>query len=127
MIISCNCVVCYIGGCPRLLRSDRGTENARISFLQPFLRRHGQDSLAGENSYRYGKSVYNHICINLSAYIHCDCVHTKISISFQRVEVWWSSLKKWCLQWWINFFKANVQYNSLLNVITYNHAHILFI
>ena len=66
MIISCNCVVCYIGGCPRLLRSDRETENARISFLQPFLRRHGQDSLAGENSYQYGKSVYNQVCINLS-------------------------------------------------------------
>lgn len=70
-------------GCPVLVRADKGTENARVAFLQPFLRRDGTDSLAGVNSFRYGKSVNN-----------------------QRIEALWSMLRKWCLDWWIDFFKC---------------------
>ena len=48
-------------GCPKLLRADRGTENTKIAFMQPFLRRHGTDTLSGENSFRYGRSVHNQV------------------------------------------------------------------
>lgn len=41
--------------------SDRGTENTKIAFMQPFLRRHGTDSLSGEKSFRYGRSVHNQV------------------------------------------------------------------
>lgn len=48
-------------GCPRIVRSDRGTENSKIAFLQPFLRRNGQDTLAGEGSFQYGRSASNQV------------------------------------------------------------------
>lgn len=48
-------------GCPKLVRTDRGTENTKIAFMQPFLRRHGTDTLSGENSFRYGRSVHNQV------------------------------------------------------------------
>ena len=35
-------------GCPSIVRSDRGTENCNVAFLQPFLRRDGEDSFKGE-------------------------------------------------------------------------------
>ena len=47
-----------------LVRADRGSENAKIAFMQPFLRRHGTDSLSGEKSFRYGKSVHNQVIAN---------------------------------------------------------------
>ena len=50
----------YIG-CPRIVRGDRGTENSRLAFLQPFLRRNHVDRLAGINSFQYGKSVHNQV------------------------------------------------------------------
>ena len=50
----------YIGY-PRLLRCDLGTENSKLAYLQPFLRRNGTDPLAGEHSFRYGRSVSNQV------------------------------------------------------------------
>ena len=41
----------YIG-CPRIVRGDRGTENSRLAFLQPFLRRNHVDRLAGINCFQ---------------------------------------------------------------------------
>ncbi|XP_062515632.1 uncharacterized protein LOC134191084 [Corticium candelabrum] len=71
-----------IGGCPRVVRADRGTENTTIAFVQPFLRHYGTDSLAKTKSFWYGKSITN-----------------------QRIESWWGQLRKRCMQWWMNFFK----------------------
>ena len=48
-------------GCPRLVRADRGPENAKVAFLQPFLRQREQDGLAGEKSFQFGKSVSNQV------------------------------------------------------------------
>ena len=56
---------------PRRVRADRGTENGTISAIQRFLRRHHTDSFSGDKSFQYGKSVSN-----------------------QRIEAWWSFLKK---------------------------------
>lgn len=69
-------------GAPRIVRSDCGTENVNIAFMQPYLRHNHGDCFAGALSFRYGKSVTN-----------------------QRIEAWWSQLKKWCTQWWHELFK----------------------
>ena len=38
-------------GCPTLVRTDLGTENSTVAFLQPFLRRNGTDSLSSMKSF----------------------------------------------------------------------------
>ena len=50
-------------GCPTILRSDRGTENCNVAFLQPFLREACNDAFQGEKSFMYGKSTSNQVCI----------------------------------------------------------------
>ena len=68
-------------GCPRRVRADWGTENSVLRDLQRFLRRNHNDSLADEKSFVYGQSVAN-----------------------QRIEAWWSILRKKCAQYWMNVF-----------------------
>lgn len=51
-------------GVPRLMRTDCGTENTNISFIQPFLRRNHTDCYSGLNSFRYGKSVSNQVSVS---------------------------------------------------------------
>ena len=48
-----------IGGTPRIIRADGGTENVNIAALQRFFRRNGTDAIAGEKRFLYGKSVTN--------------------------------------------------------------------
>lgn len=67
---------------PKLVRSDRGTENVNVCHIQSYMRRLDNGPFGGENSFRYGKSVSN-----------------------QRIEQWWSYLKRNTTQSWINFFK----------------------
>jgi hypothetical protein len=50
----------YCIGCPRIVRADRGTENAKVSFLHPFLRYQAGDDFT-DNCFRYGKSVNNQV------------------------------------------------------------------
>ena len=71
-----------LSGAPRKIRADRGTENVHICSSQRFLRRHHIDACAGEKSFQYGRSVSN-----------------------QRIESWWSYLKKDTLEVWVNYFK----------------------
>ena len=44
-----------------ILRTDMGTENSNIAFLQPILRHHGVDDFSGSSSHRYGKSTSNQV------------------------------------------------------------------
>ncbi|XP_070538243.1 uncharacterized protein [Ptychodera flava] len=71
-----------IGFVPRVLRCDRGTENSALEYLQPYFRWNDSDDLAGINSFMYGKSTSN-----------------------QRIEAWWSNMRKQGADWWINYFK----------------------
>lgn len=71
-----------IGGTPRILRSDCGTENVYVAGIQQFLRLDSSDSFAAEKSFMYGKSTSN-----------------------QRIEAWWSQLRRGGTDWWIRFFK----------------------
>lgn len=67
---------------PCMLRTDRGTENVHLEKIQKYLRRNGNDMLAGENSFIYGRSTGN-----------------------QRIESWWAILRRQCTTYWINMFK----------------------
>lgn len=71
-----------IGGFPRKIVGDRGTENVYIAACQRFLRRHGNDPSSGHNSFQYGRSVSN-----------------------QRIEGWWSQLRRSSTDWWMTYFK----------------------
>ena len=51
--------------------SDNGTENSTVAGIQRFLRRHLTDALSRTESYMYRRSVAN-----------------------QRIEAWWSFLRK---------------------------------
>ena len=71
-----------VGGVPTLICSDMGTENATIKLLQAFFRTGDGDRFAGINSFIMGKSTAN-----------------------QRIESWWSILRKKGVQFWMSFFK----------------------
>lgn len=75
-------VVQSLGHVPRVVRSDLGTENKTLEFLQPLFRRECSDSFGGLKSFIYGKSSAN-----------------------QRIEAWWSLLRKGCIDWWMCMFK----------------------
>ena len=44
---------------PRLVRSDRGSENTILGGIQKYLHREHSDAIAGDESFRYGPSVSN--------------------------------------------------------------------
>ena len=75
-----------INGCPKLCRTDRGTENTIMAGMQCFFRRFGDDELSGKNAHRYGSSITN-----------------------QRIESWWAQLKKSWAFWWIQFFQKLIE------------------
>ena len=52
-------------GCPKILRTDPGTENSIVAIIQPALRHSGSDNFAGSNSHRYGKSPSNQVTVVL--------------------------------------------------------------
>lgn len=69
-----------LGGCPVTVRSDMGTENVTVERLQTRLT--AKYSASGRPKYIYGRSPAN-----------------------QRIEAWWSILRKHCSQFWINLFQ----------------------
>ena len=71
-----------LGGTPRIIRGDQGTENVNVAAMQRFFRSDDQDDFAGQKSFLYGRSVSN-----------------------QRIEAWWGFLRRSDTEWWINFFK----------------------
>ena len=71
-----------VGGLPRKVRSDDGTENSMVAAVHTFLRSSHSDEDAGLGCFLTGRSTAN-----------------------QRIEAYWSHLAKDGLGWWINFFK----------------------
>ncbi|RXM31045.1 hypothetical protein EOD39_17359 [Acipenser ruthenus] len=69
-----------LGGCPRIVRGDPGTENGHVRDFQRFLRRNVHDGMLIE-SYVEGASTAN-----------------------QRIESWWGFLRKECMEFWISLF-----------------------
>ncbi|KAL4231784.1 hypothetical protein ACF0H5_009360 [Mactra antiquata] len=70
-----------LGGCPRRLRTDLGTDNSSIKTMQLFLRRHHGDMYAGDKSYIAGASTHN-----------------------QRIEWFWGILRKHMAQFYMDLF-----------------------
>ena len=68
--------VSRVGGTACIIRADRGTENVHVECMQRFFRRLSQDDFAGDRSFMYGRSTSN-----------------------QRIEAWWSLLRKACTDW----------------------------
>lgn len=68
-----------LGYCPRLLRTDCGTENGIMADCQCFL-------INSENGHLYGTSTTN-----------------------QRIENWWSHCKRSFTAWVIDFFKQMIE------------------
>ncbi|KAB0804068.1 hypothetical protein PPYR_01038 [Photinus pyralis] len=72
-----------IGGCPRTVRADMGTENGLVKEIQINLRNQAltDDGHSLLPPFLYGKSTSN-----------------------QRIESWWSILRKHHSQFWLNLF-----------------------
>ena len=90
-------------GCPCILRMDRGTENVRVAEVQVALRMNHTDERAGVRSIIYGSSPTN----SVRPY---SFVSYKPSICFlvliQRIESWWSRLRRQKTHWWIENLKV---------------------
>ncbi|KAK7886502.1 hypothetical protein WMY93_026123 [Mugilogobius chulae] len=67
-----------IGGVPKLVRTDMGTENVVIRDIQRYLRSDDEDDRAGDGSYITGASNAN-----------------------QRIESWWGIIRKEGIESWI--------------------------
>ena len=89
-------------GCPRIVRSDCGTENVTLAAIQCSLRATHHDEYAAEKAHRYGSSPAN-----------------------QRIEGWWSFLKRSNSSWWISFFK-DMSESGLLNLVDTFHLKCLW-
>lgn len=76
---------------PRIIRADRGSENVNIAGIQRYC------SGNSNNSFIFGTSTSN-----------------------QRIECWWSSLRKSRIDWWINYFKDLRDRNIFDDGITYH-------
>ena len=48
-------------GTTKIIRGDKGNGNLNVAAIQRYFRRHGNDSMAGEKSFLYGKSVSNQV------------------------------------------------------------------
>ena len=79
----------HISGTARVVRADKGSENTYIATIQRYFRSLHDDSFSGDNSFIYGKSTSN-----------------------QRIESWWSQLRRNNADWWIRYFK-DLQYRGL--------------
>jgi hypothetical protein len=79
-----------VNGCPILLRTDCGTENGTMAAMQCYFRSGAHDEFAGINAHKYGSSHSN-----------------------QRIENWWSYLRRNRSSWWINFFKDQVEQGNI--------------
>lgn len=79
-------------GCPKIVRSDCGTENVTLAAMQCSLRALHTDEFAAEKAHRFGPSPAN-----------------------QRIKGWWSFLQRNRSSWWISFFK-DMSESGVLNL-----------
>ena len=70
------------GGTACILRANLGTENTSVAGIQRFLHNDSCDSFYKDKSFMYGRSISN-----------------------QRIEIWWSQLRRRCASWWMEHFK----------------------
>lgn len=90
-------------GCPLQTRTDCGTENGIIAGAQCYFRADDNAPFSGEQAHVFGTSPHN-----------------------QRIENWWSHLKKACTNCWIQFFKDTVDERQLSLVDEYTQECLWF-
>ncbi len=73
--------VTTLGACPLKVRADLGTENSHVEQMHCFLRANEAGDIP-RASFIYGSSNHN-----------------------QRIEAWWSLLRRSCSQFWMNVFQ----------------------
>lgn len=71
-----------LGGCPMTVRSDMGTENGTVEKMQTAIRQLFVTEENHKPAFIYGRSTSN-----------------------QRIESWWSVLRKQNAQYWMNLFE----------------------
>ena len=54
-------LVSFYVGVAKIIRGDKGNEKLNVAAIQRYFRCHGNDSMAGEKSFLYGKSVSNQV------------------------------------------------------------------
>ena len=54
-------LVSFYVGTANIIRGDKGNENLNVAAIQRYFRCHGNDSMAREKSFLYGKSVSNQV------------------------------------------------------------------
>ncbi|PKB99531.1 hypothetical protein RhiirA5_429527 [Rhizophagus irregularis] len=74
-------VVVFLGIIPHVIRADLGVEYNLMALVQMLVHENHNDVRAGSLSWRYGNSTSN-----------------------QRIEAWWSFLRKYISQFWIELF-----------------------
>ena len=103
-------------GCPSVIRMDKGTENVLVAAVQYALRSSHDDTFAGDKSFRYGSSPAN-IVRNMIHIAHKKHIY-RILFLMQRIESFWSHLRRHKTGWWIKALK--VHFNTQLQV---NHFY----
>ena len=68
-------------GCPKRIRGNRGTENIYIQQIQSIFSDSGSEFGSDETFFMYGRSTAN-----------------------QRIENFWSFLRRQLMEFWIGFF-----------------------
>ena len=81
---------------------DHGTENGLIATTQIMFRTQHSDDLSGANSIRYGKSPANVVSAKKQHFNYFFSLY----IAPQRIESWWSILRRHKTGWWIDTFKV---------------------
>ncbi|XP_069109274.1 uncharacterized protein [Argopecten irradians] len=83
-IVATNFVLCVnrFKGCPMVLQTDPGTENVIMGGIQCVFRHDADDCFSGIDSFRVSRSVFN-----------------------QRIEAWWSLLRRRQTHSWIAMLK----------------------
>ena len=89
-----------LAGCPVRIRADCGSENVTIAACQMLLQHHHHDRYSGPNSFVFGSCIRN----TVSTSILITLFHA--THSGQRIESWWSRLRCFKTDWWINLFKV---------------------
>lgn len=104
-----------IEGCPKILRVDKGTENVHAATAQIALRMNHPDSMAGQKSLITGASVHN--VVSLFSPPIASCIPPNLLV--QKIEGWWSLLRRFKTEWWISFCKVlKIPYpNTFITII----------
>ena len=77
-----NCAVVNCAVSTSLNKSRQRFRYVAVAGIRKYFREDGEDDMAGINSFKFGLSTRN-----------------------QRIEAWWSKLRRARFNWWINFFK----------------------